>query len=69
MMQGTPEQQLIFLNTHWGSRYTFSAPDSRGGKWVAQATFGEHDDLQEDSAGELLLAVRRHYEANKSAPG
>jgi hypothetical protein len=44
-----------------------SAPNSLGGKWTAKANFGEHDELQEDSAGEMLLAVRRHYETRKPA--
>jgi hypothetical protein len=55
---GTSEQQLIFLNTHWGRMYRFSAPDAAGGKWTAIAIFGQGDELQEESTTELLLAVR-----------
>jgi hypothetical protein len=64
-LRGTTEQQLIHLNTHWGSRYDFAAPKDLHGKWIAKAKFGEHDDLQAQSATELLLAVRDHYAANK----
>jgi hypothetical protein len=49
---GSREQQLIFLNTHWGPRYAFSPPDSAGGKWTATARFGQCDELQEQSATE-----------------
>lgn len=65
-LQGTPEQQLIFLNTHWGSRYTFTAPAKTGDRWMAAARFGQRDELHEESAAGLLLAVRQHYEVNRS---
>jgi hypothetical protein len=64
-LSGTAEQQLIHLNMHWGSRYDFTAPQDAGGTWAARANFGEHDELTEDTATDLLLAVRRHYEANR----
>ena len=64
-LQGTPEQQLIHLNMHWGGRYDFTAPETSGGKWTAKAKFGQHDQLQEESAAELLQAVRDHYQANR----
>lgn len=64
---GTAEQQLIFLNTHWGRRYTFAVPQARGGPWTATATFGGQDRLQACSAAELLEAVRAHYQAHKQA--
>jgi hypothetical protein len=63
---GTREQQLIFLNTHWGRRYAFTAPQATTGDWIARAKFGRHDKLEEKSATDLLLAVRRHYAANQS---
>ena len=66
-LTGTMEQQLIFLKLHWGRRYTFAAPDAPGDNWTSRAKFGEQDELQEESATELLLAVRRHYAA--SDPG
>jgi hypothetical protein len=62
---GTREQQLIFLNTHWGRKYVFMAPQAINGKWIATAQFGEYDQLEEMSATELLLAARRHYAANR----
>jgi hypothetical protein len=62
---GTKEQQLIFLNTHWGSRYTFTPPDTPAGKWTAVASFGQRDKLQEESATDLLHALRQHYTANR----
>jgi hypothetical protein len=62
---GTAEQQLIFLNTHWGRRYTFAAPQPQGGPWTATARFGEHDALQAATAAELLDVVRAHYQANR----
>jgi hypothetical protein len=62
---GTAEQQLIYLNTHWGKRYTFAAPPAPGGQWTATARFGEHDTLQATTAAELLSVVRAHYQANR----
>jgi hypothetical protein len=62
-LQGTPEQQLIFLNTHWGRRYDFTAPASPGGTWAATDKFGDHGKLEAASAPELLEAVRSHYQA------
>ena len=64
-LRGTAEQQLIHLNMHWGSRYDFTAPKQAGQNWTAMANFGDHDELAEDTATDLLLAVRRHYEANR----
>jgi hypothetical protein len=63
-IHGTPDQQIIYLNTHWGSRYQFKVPSGRGGQWTATDKFGDHDELQAPSAAELLNAVRRHYQAN-----
>jgi len=40
---GTSEQQLIFLNTHWGRRYAFTAPQAASGKWIATANFSQND--------------------------
>jgi hypothetical protein len=62
---GTPEQQLIFLNLHWGRQYTFSPPDAPGRQWTATAMFGKLDRLQAPTATELLEAVRAHYQANR----
>jgi hypothetical protein len=62
---GTAEQQLVFLNTHWGREYHFTAPGLRDGNWMATAKFGEHDTLQARSASELLETVRAHYQANR----
>ena len=64
-LEGTSEQQLIFLNTHWGRRYTFTAPQAANCKWIATARFGQRDELEERSATDLLLAVRLHYVANQ----
>jgi hypothetical protein len=50
---------------HWGSRYAFAAPKSPDGKRTAKANFGEHDELAEESATELLHAVRQHYTVNR----
>jgi hypothetical protein len=55
-LERTSEQQLIFLNTHWGRRYTFTALKPSG-KWLATPNFGQHNRLEESSATELLLAV------------
>jgi hypothetical protein len=64
-LRGTPQQQLVFLNTHWGSKYTFAAPAEPGSPWTATATFGEHDELHGSSAAELLDQVRGHYRASR----
>lgn len=62
---GTREQQLIFLNTHWGRRCVFTSPQAANAKWLATANFGQHDSLEERSATDLLLSVRRHYAVNQ----
>jgi hypothetical protein len=64
-LRGTHQQQVVFLNTHWGSKYTFAAPEAPGARWTATATFGQHDQIQAFSAAELLEEVRDHYQANK----
>jgi hypothetical protein len=62
---GTVEQQLIFLNLHWGRRYEFVSPQAPGDQWTATAKFGEHDRLQAPTSTELLEEVRAHYQVNK----
>lgn len=62
---GTVEQQLIYLNTHWGRRYAFTAPHEPAGPWTATAKFGSHDQMQAWTAKELLEETRAHYQANK----
>jgi hypothetical protein len=64
-LAGTSQQQLVFLNTHWGGNYSFAAPEVPGGQWTATAKFGQHDQIQEWSAAELLEEVRGHYQANR----
>jgi hypothetical protein len=66
---GTAEQQLVFLNTHWGSRYSFTAPAKPGGRWMAVARFGQHDQMDAQSAAELLVLVRDHYQVNRPDGG
>ena len=66
---GTSQQQLVFLNTHWGSKYSFAAPEAPGGQWTATAKFGQHDRIQEWSAAELLEEIRDHYKANGTRGG
>jgi hypothetical protein len=60
---GSREQQLVFLNIHWGVQYAFAAPAVPGGSWTATARFGQGDLLNGESAGELLERVRHHYRA------
>ena len=48
-LRGTREQQIIFLNTHWGRKYAFIAPRALNGKWIATANFGQHDKLEDRS--------------------
>jgi hypothetical protein len=64
-LQGTPEQQLIHLNTHWGRQYVFTAPESPPGPWKATAKFGDGDKLEAGTAQELLGKIRGHYQANR----
>jgi hypothetical protein len=42
---GTVQQQLVFLNTHWGSKYSFAAPAKPRDPWTAAARFGHHEEL------------------------
>jgi hypothetical protein len=62
---GTAEQQLGFLNTHWGRAYRLTAPGLSDGNWTATAKFGDYDTLQAPSASNLLELVRAHYQASK----
>lgn len=63
-IRGTPDQQLIYLNTHWGSHYDFATPKDLHDKWTAKAKFGNLDELREDTSTDLLRSVRTHYQAN-----
>jgi hypothetical protein len=60
---GTPEQALVFLNTHWGSRYSFARHETPSGNWTATAKFGDQDRLQAVSPAALLQTVRTHYQS------
>jgi len=66
-LSGTVQQQLVFLNTHWGGHYSFTAPAKPGGQWTATAQFGQHDELAAESAADLLTLVRDHYQVNRPA--
>jgi hypothetical protein len=65
-IDGTRQQQLVFLNTHWGGKYSFAEPVQPGGQWTATAKFGQNDQIQGWSAAELLELVRGHYQANRA---
>ena len=64
-LRGNTDQQLIYLNTHWGRQYAFAPPLKPWGEWTATAKFGGNDRLQAQTAAELLEEVRAHYQANK----
>jgi hypothetical protein len=64
-LSGTIEQQLIYLNTHWGRHYSFTVPDRPCGTWKAKAKFGAQHELEDSSAAGLLAKVRDHYQANR----
>jgi hypothetical protein len=64
-LHGTTDQQLIYLNTHWGGQYAFAPPPTPWGEWTAIAKFGTCAQLQAQTAAELLDQVRAHYRANK----
>jgi len=66
---GTPEQALVYLNTHWGRQYSFARPETSGGNWTATAKFGDEDRLQAPSAAALLDTVRAHYQSRSHKPG
>jgi hypothetical protein len=66
-LSGTVQQQLVFLNTHWGSKYSFTAPAKPRDRWTAAAKFAQHEELTGETAAELLERVRAHYQANKPA--
>jgi hypothetical protein len=68
-LRGTVQQQLVFLNTHWGSKYSFAAPAKPRGRWTAAAEFGQHEELTGETAAELLERIRTHYQANKPSGG
>jgi hypothetical protein len=63
--RGTADQQLIYLNTHWGRQYAFEPPLTLESEWTATAKFGGYAVLQAQTAAELLEEVRAHYQANK----
>ena len=58
---GTPEQALVYLNTHWGTRYSFALPETRSGNWTATAKSSDHDRLQAPSPADLLETIHGHY--------
>lgn len=62
---GTCRQQLVFLNTHWGSKYIFSAPQAPTEQWTATATFSQCHRIEAPSATELLKEIHNHYQANR----
>jgi hypothetical protein len=64
-LRGTTDQQLIYLNTHWGGQYAFAPPPKPWDEWTATAKFGRCDQLHAQTAAELLGEVRAHYQANK----
>ena len=64
-LRGTTNQQLIYLNTHWGRLYAFEPPSTAYDEWTATAKFGSFTQLQAQTAAELLAEVRAHYQANK----
>jgi hypothetical protein len=64
-LRGTADQQLIYLNTHWGRQYAFEPPQTLESEWTATAKFGGCALLQAQTAAELLEEVRAHYQANK----
>jgi hypothetical protein len=64
-LRGTTDQQLIYLNTHWGRLYAFEPPPTPCDEWTATAKFGSFTQLQAQTAAELLEEVRAHYQANK----
>jgi len=64
-LRGTADQQLIYLNTHWGRQYAFEPPQTLESEWTATAKFGGYAVLQAQTAAELLEEVRAHYQANK----
>jgi hypothetical protein len=66
---GTSQRQLVFLNTHWGSKYSFAPPEAPGGQWTATAKFGRYDQIQEWSAAQLLEEIRDHYKTNATRSG
>jgi hypothetical protein len=68
-LDGTPDQQLIYLQTHWGRRYEFASPQAPGGPWTATARFGVRDRLQAPTSARLLEQVRAHYQASKPPGG
>jgi hypothetical protein len=63
-LSGTDQQQLVFLNTHWGDKYSFAIPEAPGGQWTGTAKFGQHDQIQGWSAAELFEDVRGHYQGS-----
>ena len=65
---GTPEQALVYLNTHRGTRYSFALPETPSGNWTATARFGDHDRLQARSPATLLETVRARYQAHPRPP-
>jgi hypothetical protein len=70
-LYGTYEQQLIFLNMHWGAWYSFAPPQAPGGQWTATARFGAHDGMKAFGTAELVEEVRAHYRGHQpqGSPG
>jgi hypothetical protein len=64
-LAGTAEQQLVYLNTHWGRSYSFTAPGGPGEEWKAKARFGAQDGFSDSSSAGLLAKVRDHSQARR----
>lgn len=64
-LAGTAEQQLVYLNTHWGRNYCFTAPAGPGQEWKAKARFGAQGDLSDSSSAGLLAKVHDHSQARR----
>jgi hypothetical protein len=64
-LAGTAEQQLVYLNTHWGRSYRFTAPAGPDEEWKAKARFGAQDDLSDFSPAGLLAKVHDHSQTRR----
>jgi hypothetical protein len=63
----TEDAAWDFLHHHWGNQYSIQRPNAPGGQWSATALFGQHDQILEWSAGELLEEIRAHRAAWNAA--
>ena len=67
----TDDENFAYLRDNWRGAYVIVRPGKTETTWRAAACFGSEDELEAESADELLEKIRRHYPGmiHRSASG